>query len=100
MHIVNWETDQRPKSMGGLGVDNFLHRNPCVWPVVIRGGSSKSPWHFISQTIDLIAPHTRIRVGNGTSTSFWKDFLLDCGIICSVFPRLFRLALQPDFFCG
>lgn len=35
-------------------------------------------------------------LGSSSSTSFWKDPLLNCGVLVMVFPRLFHLARYPD----
>lgn len=40
------------------------------------------------------------RVGNGESTSFWKDIWVGAISLKSAFPRLYALYTQKDAFAG
>ncbi|XP_038891595.1 uncharacterized protein LOC120080986 [Benincasa hispida] len=123
IHNVNWEISQRPQLLGGLGIGNFKHRNStlglgrffsehdalgrsfivakyysidCIWPTPISHTSFKAPWRFICQNIGLMASRIRHTLGDGPSTSSWYDSWLNCGILSAMFPRLYRLAQQPE----
>ncbi|GJV74902.1 hypothetical protein Tco_1506486 [Tanacetum coccineum] len=48
-----------------------------------------------SQGIDLIS-HCRIRVGNGSSTKFWKDPWIGDKPLCQCFPRMYALENSKD----
>lgn len=72
------------------------YRADCTWPAPISNASSKSLWKFISQLSSLVADWARRIIGNGSTTSFWNDFWLDCGVLSTEFPRLFCIAQHPE----
>lgn len=65
----------------------------CCGPSSIYQGSIKAPWGFICQTIALVVGRVRRCLGDGSTTSFWNDSWLICGVLSIVFPKLFRIAL-------
>lgn len=121
MRNVNWGITQRPHALGGLGIGNFKLRNSsllakwtwrfliendalwrnlivakyygvvCYWPTLISNASYKAPWKSISHCIGLVTDCIRQRIGNGSTTSFWNDSWLNCGVLSTAFPRLFCL---------
>lgn len=44
----------------------------------------------------MIANREQRGIGDDSSTSFWTDSWISCGIISTTFPCLFRLALHLD----
>ncbi|GJT05143.1 putative RNA-directed DNA polymerase, eukaryota, reverse transcriptase zinc-binding domain protein [Tanacetum coccineum] len=94
----------------------FLCETSSIWASIIKsihgqhGGlqdistirNKSGAWYQIAKLnqdltsygIDL---HTlfRLKIGNGESTSFWKDVWVGNSPLCNAFPRLFRLELHP-----
>lgn len=62
------------------------------WPKSIQYASYRSPWRFISLTVDVVVNRSHRCMGNGRSTLFWVDFWLSCGVLAIVFPRLYCLS--------
>ncbi|GKC09027.1 RNA-directed DNA polymerase, eukaryota [Tanacetum coccineum] len=91
----------------------FLSKDNSLWSRVISfihgdnfsnvAASHSSLWKTISreivsiksQGIDLIS-HCRIRVGNGSSTKFWKDPWIGDKPLCQCFPRMYALENSKD----
>lgn len=71
------------------------YSSDCCGPSSIYQGSIKAPWGFICQTIALVVGRVRRCLGDGSTTSFWNDSWLICGVLSIVFPKLFRIALYP-----
>ncbi|GJW83284.1 RNA-directed DNA polymerase, eukaryota, reverse transcriptase zinc-binding domain protein [Tanacetum coccineum] len=88
----------------------FAHKS-LLWSRVIKaihgpeGGlitdvrrGFRSTWTFIVQEVKKlhnqcvnIFDYTRIKIGNGDNTSFWKDKWHNEGVLKDVFPRLYAL---------
>ncbi|GJV02090.1 RNA-directed DNA polymerase, eukaryota [Tanacetum coccineum] len=64
---------------------------PSLWKSIIREMDTLK-----HQGMDFIS-HCKLRVGNGTSTRFWKDMWLGNSRLCMEYPRLF--ALENDKEC-
>ncbi|GJV34238.1 RNA-directed DNA polymerase, eukaryota [Tanacetum coccineum] len=91
----------------------FLSRDNSLWFRIIhaihgsqdQGLSAAFPsnWSSIvkevkalfTQGIDIIS-HCKIKVGNGRSTSFWKDLWIGDIRLCHKFPRLFALDVSKE----
>lgn len=67
-----------------------------VWHASSYRGFLNSPQRFICQTIGLVTNCVQCCIGNGSSTSFWKDSWLSCGVISIALPPLFPLVLHLD----
>lgn len=58
-------------------------------------GSHLSPWRYICQNIGLTDSCFQHHIGDGTTTFFWIDPWLSCGILATSFTQMFHLALCP-----
>nr|GEU64146.1 RNA-directed DNA polymerase, eukaryota [Tanacetum cinerariifolium] len=63
---------------------------PSNWSFIVKEVKALS-----TQGIDIFS-HCKIKVGNGRSTSFWKDLWIGDTRICHKFPRLFALDVSKE----
>ncbi|GJY87143.1 RNA-directed DNA polymerase, eukaryota, partial [Tanacetum coccineum] len=75
----------------GPSMDDISVTYPSLWKSIIREMDTLK-----HQGMDFIS-HCKLRVGNGTSTRFWKDMWLGNSRLCMEYPRLF--ALENDKEC-
>ncbi|GJV09846.1 RNA-directed DNA polymerase, eukaryota [Tanacetum coccineum] len=64
--------------------------HPSNWSTIIKEVDVLK-----AQGIDLIS-HCKIRIGNGRSTSFWKDLWIGDCRLCDKFPRLYALDVNKE----
>nr|GEX35549.1 RNA-directed DNA polymerase, eukaryota, reverse transcriptase zinc-binding domain protein [Tanacetum cinerariifolium] len=91
----------------------FLSRDNSLWARFIHAshGSNKlnisasypSLWSSIIKEVNILKTqdldffsHCKIRVGNGSNTSFWKDLWIGDSRLCLAFPRLYALENNKD----
>ncbi|GKA94298.1 RNA-directed DNA polymerase, eukaryota, reverse transcriptase zinc-binding domain protein [Tanacetum coccineum] len=91
---VRWKNVLSDKDNGGLGVSSLYALN--------RGLMMKWVWRFNNQKESLWAKVIRaihgedgkvgkLKLGNGTTTSFWNDKWYGGGVLKDLFPRLYAL---------
>lgn len=103
MHLIRWENIQKPKECGGLGLLNLEDMNmACLMKLVWRlrteegglwievlkhkynngelfgndirvGQNASTLWKDLGKLWDALNNGLWRRLGNGNSTSFWKD---------------------------
>nr|GEU67457.1 RNA-directed DNA polymerase, eukaryota, reverse transcriptase zinc-binding domain protein [Tanacetum cinerariifolium] len=91
----------------------FLSRDNSLWFRAIHAihGSQEqglsaafsSNWNSIIKEVKVLytqgidfTSHCKIKVGNGRSTSFWKDLWIGDTRLCHKFPRLFALDVNKE----
>nr|GEZ52071.1 RNA-directed DNA polymerase, eukaryota, reverse transcriptase zinc-binding domain protein [Tanacetum cinerariifolium] len=91
----------------------FLSRDNSLWACFIHAshGSNKlnisasypSLWSSIIKEVNILqtqgldfSSHCKIRVGNDSNTSFWKDLWIGDSRLCLAFPRLYALENNKD----
>jgi hypothetical protein len=120
--LAAWSLVCRPKRHGGLGVLNMEIQNKAllmkqlhkfysradipwvklVWALYAPGAphaqSSRGSfwWKDVFSLVGDYRSISRIQIGNGSSTLFWKDFWHGVTNLCDKFPRLFSYALNED----
>lgn len=102
-HLVKWETVNKPKSSGGLGLRNLSQMNLAfmmklgwrlmedkgsLWTKVLQGKymcnddniskikakkGASNAWQGISKTVAVLEKGRKFVARNGKSTLFWKD---------------------------
>ncbi|GJY42070.1 RNA-directed DNA polymerase, eukaryota [Tanacetum coccineum] len=78
------------QAIHGPSMDDISVTYPSLWKSIIREMDTLK-----HQGMDFIS-HCKLRVGNGTSTSFWKDMWLGNSRLCMEYPRLFALENDKD----
>lgn len=53
-------------------------------------------WRALKKLLPAYRELTRVRVGNGKTTSFWHDWWLPCGPLGVAFPALFTHTICPE----
>jgi hypothetical protein len=97
--LVNWDTCQRPKRLGGLGfkdLDKFNRALRLRW-LWHQWDVKDKPWKGILKMKDDIVSQlffcsTDVRVGNGKNTPFWKARWLEGTTPKDLAPNLFKIA--------
>jgi hypothetical protein len=110
--LVAWDTAQKPRSEGGLGVKNLATVNSCLllkllhrlhrpgdssWTAWARqridlatmAGFDGSHWDTLSSILSAYRCITTVTIGDGKSTSFWEDRWLTDLPLSSKFPLLY-----------
>lgn len=121
--LVAWTTVTLPKEQGGLGLRDLRIHNkalimkltgkllsnstePCFnWlrrryirshiPVKPRQGDT-TVWKMLAAVIETITHMTKVIIGDGKTTSFWKDLWTSAGRLYLRFPTLFTYATNPN----
>lgn len=125
-NLVKWEVVQQSKDQGGLGIRNLRIQNnslllkwlwrfsaeeSTLWKEVIshKFGQS-SPWcsNEVTCTYGMevwratrslwpkLQGNSRIRVGDGTTTLFWKDIWVGQAPLQEAYPDLMMLSRNPE----
>jgi hypothetical protein len=97
--LVNWDTCQMPKRLGGLGfkdLDKFNRALRLRW-LWHQWDVKDKPWKDILKMKDdtvsqLFFCSTDVRVGNGKNTPFWKARWLKGTTPKDLAPNLFKIA--------
>lgn len=118
--LVAWEKICVPKEQGGLGLKDLQVQNQCFMLKLLHrlhppGDSSWARWarqrvnlatleremegeHWASlrSVLPLYRTLTMVKVGNGTTTSFWDDAWLRAEPQAEVLPTLQNHAIRPN----
>ncbi|MCH80892.1 putative non-LTR retroelement reverse transcriptase [Trifolium medium] len=84
---VKWEEVTKPRSEGGLGVRDLRRVNASLL--------AKWRWRLLSNE-GWFSKALRKKVGNGRTTSFWKDVWIGTQALKDRFPRLFSISVSKD----
>ncbi|GJN07696.1 hypothetical protein PR202_ga25548 [Eleusine coracana subsp. coracana] len=116
--LVSWDKVTRPREHGGLGVRDLKVQNDCLllklihrlhtatdssWATWVRehadissmeGDIAGTHWAKLQPLLPLYQAITTVKIGNGTTTSFWHDAWLDIGRLADAFPALASHAIS------
>jgi mannosylglycoprotein endo-beta-mannosidase len=100
---VNWRKVCRPKKFGGLGILDLLAFNRALrirwnW---FRWVDQSKPWQGLNMQLTparmaLFRACTKITIGNGKLTHFWKDKWLDGQAPIDIAPDCFKFAWRKN----
>lgn len=132
LHLVSFEGVCLPRELGGLGIKRVREINlsllckwfwrlneDCLWvrllkqkygvvgvgyyPKRLKGTIGISTWRGLVKVEPLFKALTRMKVGNGQSTSFWCDVWCEEFPLFKIFPALYesshkKCATVAEFF--
>ncbi|KAG5575660.1 hypothetical protein H5410_055794 [Solanum commersonii] len=112
-NLVKWEVTQSSKGQGELGIRNLKTQNKesSLWKqaIIHKYGQTNhwcsneenttygvGVWRAIRSLWPKLQENSRIRVGNGLKTRFWKDNWLGESPLQDRFPDLMMLCRNPE----